>query len=177
MKGKELFYYLRNDELAEAMIDLGNKIELNFVKAGLFDDPNPREYNVLIDQYFLSKIQFGNWNLNHRYLVMPRNINARIRKVEQRRGGYKYAIDQMENPKSIVLVVGGEYTDGEDDFIIAGSLTTISDDRFATSTFKELKNIFSKKFRRKDNWYLGDSVDDKKHWLTTNVKLPQKHIF
>src|SRR5262245_22046120 len=45
------------------------------------------------------------------YLVLPSSERLVHRSVPQRRGGAKYAVDQLANPKSVALRVGGVYRD------------------------------------------------------------------
>lgn len=68
---------------------------------------------------------YGDWNRIDNYLVVKKDILINIREVPQRTGEIKFAIDQMINPNSIELKLGGIYRE-KDTVIVAGRIATLS---------------------------------------------------
>lgn len=98
-------------------------------------------------------------------------MNRRV--VIQKDGTTKFAIDQMINPKSIELKVGGIYL-AEEKVIIAGRVATISNGMDSNVLFKLFASKIKKSFRVIDSFYVGPlaEVRLKKGWrLVANTKL------
>ena len=89
----------------------------------------------------LGRVPHGDPNQSAGYLVADRRVPIAARAVPQRRGGVKYAIDQVANPKSIVFWPGGVF--GEN-CLIAGEVGTVSDDPSSLELFQS----FAKAIKR-----------------------------
>jgi len=128
---------------------------LQFVVAGLFDSAEILSIHSLLRTPSLGIAEFADPNHETRYLVADRDWSIQIRTVPQRRGGAKFAIDQLANPQTIAFQPGGQF--GER-CLIAGQVGTVSDDQNSL----ELYGVFGKEFRRKftriKSCYVGDEA-------------------
>ena len=91
----------------------------NYVESGLFDEERRDVLRSLAALASLGTAIAGDLNRELTYLVRQRSGEVIVRAVAQRKGGTKYAIDQLNNPHTIVFRPGGTHSDTT---LIAGSL-------------------------------------------------------
>ncbi|MCU7549876.1 hypothetical protein OCK74_12160 [Chitinophagaceae bacterium LB-8] len=85
----------------------------------------------------------------------------------------KFAVDQMQNPQSIVIEKGGIFKEG---ILIAGSIGTISENEHSIIFFKLLSTLIKKEFIKVGTFYVGKYAKQKLDhgWrLVTNEKSPK----
>lgn len=127
-----MFYGTKND-LKLLLQAIESKLALKFITVGLFDS-----------SHIKSKISLNSDNSlgqeSLKYLIIDRELPFKIRKVPQKDGKMKYALDQLENPKTIVFQPSCEI--GEK-CLINGEIGTISSDPDSQRLFK----LFSKEIR------------------------------
>jgi hypothetical protein len=70
------------------------------------------------------------------YSVMPASASVNVRPVRQRKGGVRYAIDQLENPDTVTFTHGGLHTSN---VLISGRVATVS----TTPMGRQLQAAFS----------------------------------
>ena len=124
----------------------------------------------------LSIAVFGDQNREKTYLLIAAEAQPKVRKVEQRRGGVKYFLDQLSHPASVVLRPGGVF--GGSECIIAGQVGTTSDDKWSVDLFRILFSEFKNQFVKIKSFYVGkiavrNSEDGAR--LTTNIKAPLEY--
>ena len=123
MAATQLQFFATRGDLEEVVRSVEAARQLAYVRAGLFDEPT-----VVLAESLLTIPEVGTAQGDASpkcpsYLVALRPFVPAVRSVPQRGGGTKYAIDQLENPQTIVLRPGGVLGDA---VIIAGSLGTAS---------------------------------------------------
>jgi len=137
---KEILFFATKLDITEGLKSLESEYLLKYVRCGLFENENVEIYYSAFDIEGLGYSETGSVS-NQSYLVLDRNTQLNIRNVPQQRGGVKYAVDQMENKKSIVFSPGGLY--GKD-YIIFGRISTISSLPEGLKLFK----VFTKKLTK-----------------------------
>lgn len=137
---RNTLFFATPDDMRQWVSAVEESCELQYIETGLFDSPEQPLLYSLLEDPMLGKAAFGNYPLEKFYLVSRRGASITIRPVPQRRGGTKYAIDQLENPHTITLGAGGIF---QDKFIIEGQLGTVSKDPESSSLFQ----LFSRKMR------------------------------
>lgn len=155
MKSKQIFFY----GLKEDLIKIIKSIELNFsvkyVEAGL-KDKHPFCVSDLIENINnIGFTDYGDWNHNEKYLILPKDKDLIIESIPQRKGGIKYAIDQKENNESIVIFLGGNY---QNKAIIASKIGTISVTDFSNNIFKFVSAYIRKEFKNINGFYISDNA-------------------
>ena len=130
MIGKSVVYNLfgTTNDLATALRVVEHDFDLEYVECGLFDDRQQPIRHTLSMLDELSIAHAGDSNLEKTFLLKPRERDLIIREVPQKRGATKYAVDQSENPGTVVIRPGGRYGDW---VLIAGMVGTIHHDRDA----------------------------------------------
>lgn len=167
------FFASRSD-----LLQLLEKIEdqrlIHYVPSGLFDS------KVLIRMAKARGIEqlgiavAGDANHVPAYLIVDASTKVNVREVPQRRGGTKYAVDQLQNPKSIAFSPGGEFGYVA---IIAGSVDTVSRDSHSLSLFTLVKKQVQKEFEYINGWYVGKGAleaMDSGIRLTANINSPRE---
>lgn len=146
---------------------------LSYYKTGLFETTLIPTYNSLIDVPFVGYTKYGDWNYTDTFLALPKKVNLIIREIPQKKGGTKYAIDQMANLESIAINLGGIYSEKEN-VLTAGKVGTISDTIFSINVYESIAKKIRKSFKKVGSFYVGKAAEEKlqEGWrLVTNEKL------
>lgn len=85
------------------------------------------------------------FELEKTYLVISASAQPQKRAVQQRAGGVRYAVDQVNNPDSVAFRAGGRVGDN---MLVAGEVSTISEATLSKKLFlafqRETRNNFEK---------------------------------
>lgn len=149
--------------------------KLKYVRAGLLDEP-PSTKSSLVDKLDLGIVDHKDWNFNERYLILNRDDKLHVRKVSQKNGGVKYAIDQMKNADSLIISLGG-YNKTEN-AIIASKITTKDNTSFTNLFFKKLNKFLKANNKKVESFYIGaDALNMAKEGirLTEDARLEETH--
>jgi hypothetical protein len=94
--------------------------------------------------------------------------------VPQRRGGIKYAIDQLENPGSVVIRPGGILGESA---LIAGMVGTVHHDKKAESLFRAFSDTLKQDFIKVKSYFVGPEakkLHDRGKRLTKSLNAPKE---
>jgi hypothetical protein len=175
MKSKLVFYFADDSDLSKYIRQLDSSVsKVEFYKAGMFDTPEP-EFGMSLSEMIKNETIHSDWNHNTKVLVLPTHIDLVIRKVPQRNGVIRYAIDQREHPSSIILKIGGIHSEG---ILIAGAIGTINNDEISISLFKEFTAVLKKQSKKIGSFYVAEGAYEKlkNNWrLTTNSRSPKEY--
>jgi hypothetical protein len=172
-------FFLTLDDIEQVLRDIETSIDIRYYKTGLFDNKSVPVYDSLFDTPDLGTTISGDWNRIDNYLILKRSIPINIREVPQRTGEIKFAVDQLTNPKSIELKLGGIYQKKEN-VIVAGRVSTISDVEDSKELYKLFTNKIKKGFEKIGTFYVGKKALEKlkSGWrLVTNEKSPKEYDF
>jgi hypothetical protein len=137
-------FFATQSDLSKIVKTIAALRPLQFIIAGLFTSPEIQSFHCLTKP-----------KPTENYLIADRNLKINIRQVPQKAGSHKYAIDQMLNPKTIVIRTGGII---KEKCLMAGKIGTISEDR----TSIELYTLFSSKiiggFEKIKSYYVGEDA-------------------
>jgi len=177
MKSKQTMFFAILEDVENILQEIETTIGIRYYKAGLLDTASIPTYNSIFDAPNLGFALSGDWNRIDSYIILKEATSLNIREVPQSAGGKKFAVDQMNNPKSIELKLGGIYQDKEN-VIVAGRVATISDDSDSSELYKLFSNKIKKTFRKIDAFYVGQIAEKKlkEGWrLVTNEKSPKEY--
>ena len=171
MKSKQTMFFTTLNDIKEIMKTTEELFSLKYYKKGLLDSPTFPKYDSILDVPDLGNPKFGDWNYNDIYLVIPKYLDLNIQEIPQRKGGTKYTIDPPINPTSILINIGGIYSEN---IIVAGKVGTVSNDDFSITLYKTISSKIKKQFKQIDGFYVGNEAMEKlkEGWrLVTNEKL------
>lgn len=147
---------------------------LQYAKCGLFDKPDCPVFDKLSSLPDFGVAHVGDSNLEPTFLVLPKGAKLHVRTVPQRRGGKKYAVDQLANPGTVVIRPGGMYRDSA---VIAGMVGTVHHDEKAATLMKAFSSSLKGDFTRVKSYIVGPEarkLHDLGVRLTTSLAAPQE---
>lgn len=177
MKSKQILIFTLLEDIVDIIRDFETVIEIKYYKSGMHDSTNIPTYNSLFEVPNIGVAMSGDTNRINSYLIAKKPEKLIIRGVPQRTGKIKYAVDQMYNPKSIELKLGGIYQEKEN-VIVSGRVATISDELDSLELFNLLSRKIKKEFKKIGVFYVGKAAEDKlkKGWrLVTNERSPKEN--
>lgn len=143
---------------------------LQYSKTGLFHKEDISTFHSLKDFDGLGYCEFGNRPKEVAFIILEKKHKIEIRTVKQRAGGYLYAIDQLENPNSIVFQPPGIY---KDKHLIMGSIGTASESKVSKELFRFFKKEIVRGFSKVQGFYIGPEA---MKLAQTGVRLITMHI-
>jgi hypothetical protein len=168
-------FFAADGDLKEVAAAIEARQRLQYVVAGLFDTPELSIAGSVKAIESFGIAQTGDQAQERSYLVVPANRQINVREVPQRRGGVKYAIDQVQNPATVVMRPGGRFGDVA---VIAGQIGTAADDVSALELFKLFEREIKRRFSRVKSHYVGPSAKalmESGARLTMSVRSPAEY--
>jgi hypothetical protein len=170
MARNQISFFATKDDLLSLLRAVESERRLQVVVGGMFDEmPDVKAQDSLLGSLDLESTTSTISSAN--YLLFAPGTSVEIRRVEQRRGGVRYAVDQLANPKTVGLRPGGQF----EGCIIAGQLGTASDDPSSLELFRFISKQARRLFTKVKAFYVGKEASEllDKGWrLTTDVKSP-----
>ena len=154
------------------LASIEDKIEVFYVKSGIKNDTLSCKESHRGWEGLGSSIS-GNLNNDSAFLCVSKNASIKFRGVDQRDGGRIDFIDQMENPDTVSLKIGGQF--GER-ILVAGQIGTISDSDWSLHAFSIFHREVKKQFVKIKSYFVGNEALEllRNGWrLTANVRSPK----
>jgi len=177
MKNKQMMFFAIIEDVEKAILDIESIIEVQYYKTGLLDIKSIPTYKSVFDTPNIGFTFSGDWNRIDNYLITKKSTTVNVREVPQRTGEMKYAVDQMNNPKSIEMKLGGIYQE-KGNIIVAGRIATISEDADSNQLYKLFTTKIKKELKKIGAFYVGKKAEEKLKlgWrLVTNEKSPKEY--
>lgn len=156
--------------------EIEDAIQIRYYRTGLHSESQVQSHQSFFD---IPEIKFaisGDWNRLPHYLVIKKGVPLEIRKILQRTGELRFAVDQMVNRNSIDFKLGGIFQGGTN-VIVAGRVSTISNLEDSAELFKMFFSKIKREFKKIDGFYVGGDAEKKMRngWrLVTNVNLSKE---
>ncbi|GEN68602.1 hypothetical protein [Chryseobacterium rhizosphaerae] len=162
MKSKQTMFFTVFEDIEQILRDIETTVDICYYYDAplLLDTKNIPVYDSIFDTPNVGTAQSAFWLTNYSYLVMKKDILLNINEIPQRKGGMKYDIDQVINPQSIELKLGGIYTEKEH-VIIAGRVATISQANDSLELYKLFSSKIKKEFKKIGMFYVGSEAEKK----------------
>lgn len=171
-KDQQHFFATKEDSVS-LLRPIEDGRQLQFVRTGLFDTSELDVTPSLAVAPGLGLAPSGNTVLEPTYLVAPRSLPIQVRPVPQRKGGIKYAVDQLVNPKTIAFHPGGVFQEG---CLISGEISTAApDDPDSMELMKLFLKAIRRQFTKVNAYYVGKRAEEllDAGWrLTATVRAP-----
>jgi hypothetical protein len=175
MKSRQLMFFTVFEDIEKIFKNIEIAIDIQYYNAGMMDCKDIPNYSSIFDILNLGFTLSGDWNRIDNYLVIKKATSLNIREVPQKTGEVKFAVDQLINPKSIELKLGGIY---KDNIIVAGRVATVSEDEVSNELYKLFSSKIKKEFIKIGTFYVGKIAEEKLRngWrLVTNEKSPKEY--
>lgn len=175
MAKNQLSFFSSKSDLSDLLNGILQSNHFQFVQTGLFDVSTHEKISISTIINETENLKYGDMNFTPNYLVMKEGYEIKIRTVGQRNGGMKYAVDQLENPKSISFRPSGIFSN---QCIVSGQIGTATNDEESIMIYKIFNKEIHKQFFKIKSFYVGKNASTllSEGWrLTTNVKSPQEY--
>jgi hypothetical protein len=169
---RELSFFATYRDMTLFLELLEEKEQLAYTLSGLFDSPNFSTFRGYTEIPNLGVSASGNRNLDPSYLVSHKGETINLRPVSQRRGGEKFAVDQLVNQTSIVFHPSGLYGGN---CLITGQVGTISENPSSIKLYKDFATTIQSRFNKIKSYFVGEEAAcllSNGGRLTSNIKSP-----
>lgn len=163
MSRKMIPFFATSDDLADILRGVKESKAVDFVHAGMFAEPKVR----ISASDALSAFE--------EYLIVDNGVAINLRAVPQRSGEVMYAVDQIDNPHTIVLQTGGEHADRH---LVAGQIGTVRSSKESDALYAILAKIIRSRFEKIKSYYVGPraaTLLDSGARLSATRKSPQTY--
>ncbi len=109
------------------------------------------------------------------YLVTAAGATVSVREVPQKAGGVLYGVDQLANPESMIMQLGGVYPP---DALLHGRVGTASSAPFALQLQRAFASVIGKLFEHIRAFYVGPEAMElwrRGYRLTTSAQSPREY--
>lgn len=170
-------FFLVLADIEDILQEIESSANIQYYETGLFNSKNTPVYDSIFHTSNIGIAVSGDWNRIDSYLILQKNSLVNIREIPQRTGDTKFAVDQMNNPNSIELKLGGVFNDKEN-VIVAGRVSTISETNVSNELYKLFSKKIKKSFRKIGAFYVGKLAEEKlkNGWrLVTSENSPKDY--
>lgn len=149
-------FFGTEDDLRPLITGIESREQFQFLECGLFDELQRPTLSTLSALSSLGVAKTGDANLEPSYLVSRLGTDIHVRTIPQRRGGTKFAVDQLANPGTLVFRPGGKVPASS--VVIGGSVGTVKDDSGAAELMKLFSDEIRNRFTRVKGLWVGPSA-------------------
>jgi hypothetical protein len=154
IKPRATYLYATRADMEPGLASVEAQRSLQYVLTGLFESPQVQVVQSGLEIPGLGSARAGTLNPERYYLVLDAALKVRIREVPQRRGGVRYAIDEVANPTGMIFVPGGLYEGNEDRCLTVGQVMATSDPR-SHELYRLFVPLLVKGFKKIKSYYVG----------------------
>lgn len=147
--------------------------QLQFAETGLLDSNDFERRWSLLDIPGIWRAGVSDSNQTPAYLAAKRDVVLKVRPIPQRGGGLKYALDQLANPETVVLRLGGVSEEG---CLLAGQVGTASANPDSVDLYRVFCTALVSQFTKMKSYYVGNEAAEllERGWrLTSSAKSPR----
>ena len=169
-------FYATAEDLLIVCDRVESKRRLAYTLTGLFASP---ELTIVLGGAAIRTLRSPAPDANaangHSYLVTDADHPIAIRKVTQKVGGVRYAVDQMSNPDSVTLLPSAIFPPN---ILLYGRIATTSSTSFAKQLHGAFASAIGKVFRKVQAYYVGPGALNLWHSgyrLTIGADSPSTH--
>jgi hypothetical protein len=155
MAKKQIMFFATTADIISVLSALELAEPLQYTTAGLFYTNRPQNYLSYAGVPDFGRTTHPNAVGNPMYLLSNRVVQIKVRDVPQKSGGVLFAIDQLENPDSIVLCPGGWYSD---DVILYGMMGTISNSAESKRLYIFVAKALRSHFTKEQEFLIGSQA-------------------
>ena len=152
MLGKQTNFYATYDDIGKVLEQFEEGQHVCYVRTGLFDDNTPQIFETYRAINSLSVSIDGDANHVPGYLIVTEASQIACRKVPQKIGGNKFAIDQGHIPDSLYFQSGGAFSDK---IIVPGRIGITRQTPISRKLYSAFAKIIVQNFSKVKSYYVG----------------------
>lgn len=178
MNRKQLHFFATANDLKSVLSEIQVRYSVEYVTCGLFAEKTPKVFVSWEEIPNLGIAKSGKSIVEPSYLVNFIGNSVFVRDVPQRKGGVLYAVDQLKNPETITIQLGGIHP--PTGVLISGNISTISTSSQSIELFKNISKVIKHHFSKVSGYYLGKESDvmfNENIRLTFDFNSPMEYDF
>lgn len=171
----QTMFFATKEDLFPVLQRIEEKRTLKYVLTGLHFSPELTSFDSALDIPNLSIASSESAISGDGYLVVERTERVNMRPVPQNSGGIRYAVDQLENPGTIIFLPGGIF--GEN-VLLYGRVATASSHPDSLALCRLFSASLKKSFSKIKSFYVGSAARkllDQGCRLTLAVQTPREY--
>jgi len=171
VQSQSIHFFATKDDLSAVLIAVEARLDVSYVECGLFDAADTQTFSTFqtLPDFYAAGAR------ERRFLVLLGKCHLSIREVPQRRGGVKYAVDQLANPGTAVLKPGVEFNES---LLIAGDFGTVHNDEDASLLIQAFATEVNRGFEHIKSYWVGPEARTRIECgarLTSSVHSPKDY--
>jgi hypothetical protein len=155
MPAKQMSFYATYDDICKVLEQFEAEEHVVYVLTGLFDADTPQVIETYRAINSLSISVDGDANHVPGYLIVGEAHQVSLRKVPQRTGGNKFAVDQSLIPDSLYFQSGGTFADK---IIVPGKIGIAHQATVSRKLYGVFARIMAKNFSKVKSYYVGQEA-------------------
>jgi hypothetical protein len=152
MAAKQINFYATYDDIGEVLEKLEAREDVMYVQTGLFDSDRPHIFESYKAINSLAVSVDGDANHVPGYLIMRKASQIVMRKVPQKSGGIRFAVDQNLIPDSLYFQSGGMCSNT---IIVPGRIGIVHQTAISKGLFEIFARFMVKNFSKVKSYYVG----------------------
>ena len=169
-----MHFFATRGDLIPIITEVERAARFRYVQYGVYDKRVFPEFSSALDIPDLGQATNESAVGCRKYLVIPQEAEAVVRKMNRTVGGIGYFIDQLENPVSVVFSPGGLFGKA---VLLYGRVDTVSQGKEAQSMKGKFEYRMKKHFSKRGAYYVGSEAEQLRQQgfrLTGAVHSPSK---
>ena len=152
MPSKQLHFFATYDDIAEVLEQFELEQPVTYVLTGLFDHDNLNSFETFRAINSLAISADGDSNHMPGYLINNRSKRIAVRRVPQKTGGQKFAIDQCLNQDALYFQSSGIF--GKE-IIVPGRVGIVSETSDSKKLYGAMSRLIMRSFRKVASYRVG----------------------
>ena len=172
---KSINFFATESDMKLLLLDLESVVPVKYVRAGMSDNPAVETYPSATEIPGLGEANSPTQSLCPIFLILPANATVNVEAVEQRKGGVRFAVDQLKNPASLALRPGGVFNEC---CVIAGQVGTCTDNPNSIEMMRLVTRLTRKHFERIRSYFVGPrarELMEQGFRLTADARLSKEY--
>jgi len=145
-------FFSTQDDILSVVTWIEEQRRFKYILTGLFENRNLISFEHINEFPNLGVAKNESAIAGDCYLVANFDSSISIREVPQVSGDVRYAIDQLNNPETVALQVGGFWGD---DILLHGRVGTASGNPISIEIYRLFRKSIQKHFARVGAFYVG----------------------
>jgi hypothetical protein len=152
MPAKQMHFYATYNDIAKVLEQFEAEEHVLYVLTGLFDSDAPQVFETFKIINSLSVSTDGDANHVPGYLIVSERNQIAVRRVPQKIGGNKFAIDQSLVPDSLYFQSGGVCSN---EIIVPGKIGMLHQTAISRRLYSSFAKLVMKGFSKVKSYYVG----------------------
>lgn len=174
---KATYFYGTKQDLVGWLVSVESELSLSYRPTGSHNVAEIPLFESVEHVPEFGQATTGDWSCEKKYLLLPNSSQFLVRIVNVPNGNPRYFVDQVNNPCSVILTPGGEFSDG---CLLLGELATISKDRQSLALYKTMLRLLKTSFTEHRGVFVGSQASERAERgsrLTGRVAAPPENDF